>query len=139
MRGVMKAVAGGMMTSRFTRRLFAGVSLVAFVLPACSAPSSAPGVRPATSAALPDAAPPQAGTVPAADSRMANVNNWILSRAAPGTAIDDLPLGPGDLIVISVFLVSELSQLNVRIPSNGNIALPLIGVLPAAGPTAREV
>ena len=70
---------------------------------------------------------------------MATLNDQILSRSAPAKSADDLPLGPGDLIVVSVFLVSELSQLNVRIPSNGEIVLPLVGVVPAAGQTARQV
>jgi polysaccharide export outer membrane protein len=51
----------------------------------------------------------------------------------------DLPLGPGDLIDISVFEVEELSHLKARIPLRGTIILPLIGPVQAAGRTAIEL
>jgi polysaccharide export outer membrane protein len=51
----------------------------------------------------------------------------------------DLPLGPGDLIDISVFEVEELSHLKARIPLRGTIILPLIGPVQAAGRTALEL
>jgi polysaccharide export outer membrane protein len=51
----------------------------------------------------------------------------------------DLPLGPGDLLDISVFEVEELSHLKARIPLRGTITLPLIGPVQAAGRTAVEL
>jgi polysaccharide export outer membrane protein len=131
------------MLPREIRRMFASVVAVAFAMTACSGATS----RQTTSSMIPGELPHQAGLPAAAlaggatttDSRVATLNSWILSRATPVNADDDLPLGPGDLIVVSVFSVSELSQLNVRIPSNGQIALPLIGTLRAAGHTASEL
>ena len=131
------------MLPREIRRMFASVVALAFAMTACSGAS----VGQTPSSMLPGGLPRQAG-VPAAtlagvatttDSRVAALNSWILSRAAPVNAGDDLPLGPGDLVVVSVFLVTELSELSVRIPSNGQITLPLIGTLPAAGHTASEL
>jgi polysaccharide biosynthesis/export protein len=118
---------------------------VAVSLTACAAtparstvpgpPAHAVAVPPAPAVAAPSANAP----LPPPDSSVAALNQWILGSAAPKDPDDDLPLGPGDLIVVSVFLVSELSQLSVRIPANGSIALPIVGILPAAGRTARQL
>jgi len=51
----------------------------------------------------------------------------------------DLRLGAGDLIEIAVFDVPELSQIKVRIPNGGQVGLPLIGSVSAAGLTALEL
>lgn len=60
----------------------------------------------------------------------------ILSPLREFPADADLPLGPGDLLEVSVFDVPELSKLKLRIPLSGTITLPLIGAIPAAGLTA---
>src|SRR5262249_17364519 len=44
----------------------------------------------------------------------------------------DYRVGPGDLLEFSVFEVPELSK-TVRVSASGEISLPLIGKLPAAG------
>jgi hypothetical protein len=65
------------------------------------------------------------------------------SGPAPGSRPDvaeaDLPIGPGDLIEITVLYVPELARLELRVPQQGSIALPLLGSLPAAGYTAAEL
>jgi polysaccharide export outer membrane protein len=122
------------------------VVTVALSLAACG------GARPGPPASLPAAVPPVAakepgGSNPAArrdgapppDSGTAALNSEILTRAT-GPAVDaDLPVGPGDLIEVSVFEVEELSKLKVRISRRGTVNLPLIGTIQAAGRSAGEL
>lgn len=69
----------------------------------------------------------------------AALNSRILSHVSPPSADSDLPIGPGDLIEVSVFEVEELSKLKLRVPLRGTITLPLVGQIPAAGRTAIEL
>ena len=78
------------------------------------------------------------GPVPG-DSGAAALNSRLLSQARAPIGAADLPVGPGDLIEISVFEVDELSKLKLRIPIRGTITLPLIGQIRAAGRTAIEL
>ena len=57
------------------------------------------------------------------------------SKARPGNAYK---IGPSDVIDISVFQVADLSK-TVQVDDNGNIALPLLGQVPAAGKTADQL
>src|SRR2546427_7420962 len=66
-------------------------------------------------------------------------NRKLLGQVSPGTPDGDLPLGAGDLIEVSVFDVQELSGLKLRLPLGGNVRLPLIGDIPAAGLTPTEL
>ena len=111
-----------------------GVIATAIVLTSCA------GVRnqaPAATAQAPAVAPP--GTTPAAGATATDVNRKLLSQLSPAEDNSDLPLGPGDLIEVSVFDVQELSSLKLRIANSGNITLPLIGTLPAGGLSAVEL
>jgi polysaccharide export outer membrane protein len=47
-------------------------------------------------------------------------------------------IGPLDVVEVSVFKVPELSR-TVQVADSGTINLPLVGELPAAGRTARDV
>jgi polysaccharide biosynthesis/export protein len=67
------------------------------------------------------------------------LNLRLLAKAGPSGGDGDLPVGPGDLIEVSVFEVEELSKLKLRIPARGMISLPLIGQVQAAGRTATEL
>src|SRR2546426_33078 len=110
-----------------------GVIATAIVLTSCA------GVRnqtPVGSAQAPAVVPP--GTTPAAGATATDVNRKLLSQLSPAEDNSDLPLGPGDLIEVSVFDVQELSSLKLRIANSGNITLPLIGTLPAGGLRALE-
>jgi polysaccharide biosynthesis/export protein len=126
-------------------RVFGCALLIAASLASCAGgalhpTSSSTPPDPRGSGAGAQQSPPGRGAAPpTTTSRVATLNDQILSRMGPAESGDDLSLGPGDLIIVSVFQVPELSQLNVRIPSNGEIVLPLVGVLPAAGRTARQV
>jgi polysaccharide export outer membrane protein len=75
----------------------------------------------------------------AAGTTASDINRKLLSQLTPAEDNSDLPLGPGDLIEVSVFDVQELSSFKLRISNAGNITLPLIGTLPAAGLSAVEL
>jgi len=121
------------------------IAAIAVAVAACSAgfpslggppqspPASAASARSATAMApqAPGAPLPQ-GLVPA-DSGAAALNSRLLSHVSAPGGEADLPMGPGDLIEISVFEVEELSKLKLRIPLRGTITLPLIGQIPAVG------
>jgi polysaccharide export outer membrane protein len=78
-------------------------------------------------------------TVPAPDVNTAELNRKLLSQVTAGERESDLPLGSGDLIEVTVFVVPELTGLMLRIPNGGVITRPLIGALPAAGRTPNEL
>ena len=52
--------------------------------------------------------------------------------------IEDYRIGPGDLLLISVFQVEDLSR-EVRVSGAGEINLPLIGTVPVENLTRKEV
>ncbi len=80
--------------------------------------------------------PPQVG----GDSASNNLNMQLFQRAAAsGAPSGDLPLGPGDLIEISVVDLPEFSGRNVRVPRQGDINLPLVGNVPVIGRTAGDL
>src|SRR2546427_1130033 len=105
--------------------------------PAGAAPAATPALASATSKSSRNslAAPPAA--VPAISAN--DLNRKLLSQTASTQDESDLPLGPGDLIEVSVFDVQEFSGLKLRISNSGSIALSLIGTLPAAGLSAVEL
>jgi len=53
--------------------------------------------------------------------------------------ISDLPVGPGDVIDVSVPEIEELQNQKVRISSQGTISLPLIGTVKVAGLSENEL
>lgn len=55
-----------------------------------------------------------------------------------GISEDDYRLGPNDLLEISVFRVEDFSRV-VRVSATGDISLPLIGRVAAAGLTTMEL
>lgn len=62
------------------------------------------------------------------------------TRAASGayTGTSEYRVGAQDLLEISVFQVNDLNR-TVRVNSNGQISLPLIGVVQAGGSTVQEL
>ena len=53
--------------------------------------------------------------------------------------LGDYPLGPGDVLEISVPAMEELNGRVVRVSGEGTISLPLIGMMQVAGLTETEV
>lgn len=103
-----------------------------------------PPVAPAAVASAGRVAPAGApATVPAltlpSDPGTAILNARLLGQVGPPSGDADLPIGPGDLIEVSVFEVEELSKLKLRVPIRGAITLPLLGSVPAAGRSAIEL
>jgi protein involved in polysaccharide export with SLBB domain len=54
-------------------------------------------------------------------------------RQATASRNEDYPIGPGDVLTVSVQDVEELSQRRVRVSAQGNVKLPLAGSLQVAG------
>ena len=130
------------MTSRWTHiRLGLRVAALGLVLASCAAQgrptASSASVGQTTAAAESSGVP--ASAVPLPTTVATDLNRKLLSHLTPPTEETDLPLGPGDLIEISVFDVPELSSLKLRIPVGGSVTLPLIGAIPAAGLTPSEL
>ncbi len=78
---------------------------------------------------------PSAAQLPAAQSDTELDKLWQ-QRA---TEQKDLTIGPGDVLQISVPNVKELADRTVRVDGKGNIMLPLVGSLHAAGLTEPEI
>ena len=115
---------------------------------ACGTGGSSPAAMPApmvthagaagtASPLLPGALMPQPSL--SSDSAAAGLNTQLMRHVRTPAGASDLPLGPGDLIEVSVFDVEELSKLKLRISIRGTITLPLIGEIHAAGRTAIEL
>ncbi|HEY4032068.1 MAG TPA: polysaccharide biosynthesis/export family protein [Caulobacteraceae bacterium] len=58
------------------------------------------------------------------------------ATAAPATG--DYKIGPQDTLEIDVFQLNDLNR-TVQVDSSGRILLPLLGQMPAAGKTSREL
>lgn len=89
--------------------------------PASSTPTASPA------SAAPSAALPVAAAVPASPA-----------ATGPVAAPNDYRIGPQDLLKIEVFGVPDLSR-SVRVNASGQIALPLIGLVQAAGLTGEQL
>ncbi len=53
-------------------------------------------------------------------------------------SFSDYPIGPGDVLQISVPAMDELNNYAARVSGEGTITLPLIGVVPVAGLTEQQ-
>lgn len=69
----------------------------------------------------------------------APIDPVILMQSARGEASGDYRIGATDLLTISVFQVPDLSFEEIRVDASGNLQMPLIGSLPAAGRTPNEL
>src|SRR3972149_222203 len=54
-------------------------------------------------------------------------------------SVSDYPIGPGDILEISVTAIEELRSRVVRVSGDGTISLPFIGKITAAGLTEEEL
>jgi polysaccharide biosynthesis/export protein len=79
--------------------------------------------------------PRDAGLVTAA----APIDPVMLMQSARGEASGDYRIGATDLLTISVFQVPDLSFEEIRVDASGNLQMPLIGSVPAAGRTPGEL
>ena len=109
-------------------------AIAALALAACS--SAPPPVPPA------DAAPLAADMrVPSAANSEVNQTRLKELYEKRSTAMEslDYPIGPGDVIQISVTGVDDLKERLVRVGGDGRIELPLIGQIQAGGLTEPQL
>lgn len=62
----------------------------------------------------------------------------MLEAHVPGTRLDEYRIGPEDLLDVTVFEAPELNR-SQRVSASGEISLPLLGAVQAAGLTPREL
>ena len=62
-----------------------------------------------------------------------------LWRTRQSSTTDDFPIGPGDVISLSVPEVEELQKQQVRVSPEGTIGLSLIGTMEVAGMTENDL
>ena len=69
-------------------------------------------------------------------------NDPVLIQLSRQRGIDttaDFPIGPGDVLTISVPEVDELQRQEIRVASDGTIGLPLIGTMEVAGMSENDL
>src|SRR5580658_10383907 len=96
--------------------------------------SAAPSYSSESAAAAPATFIPTAGAVHSAPAAEAAAK--LTSAGTPGS--NAYKIGPLDVLDVTVFKVPDLSK-TVQVDRNGTITYPLIGEIPAAGKTAREL
>lgn len=126
------------------RSLYGIAALAAATLIGCaSAPPPAAPVTAASAAGVqsPDGAVASAADrVPSVASSPKNLERLqALWAARSQAASTDYPIGVGDLLQISVPGVDDFKERTVRVGSEGNIDLPLIGTIHAAGIPESEL
>src|SRR5581483_11359782 len=71
------------------------------------------------------------------DPRLAAL--WQERTMGASARDQDYPIGPGDVLTISVPEMPELSERKVRVSSTGQITLPLLGDIQAGGLTEEDL
>ena len=61
------------------------------------------------------------------------------TTASTATSSSGFTLGPGDVLRISVPMISQLTERTVRVSEDDTIALPLLGVIKVAGMTEQDL
>ncbi len=77
--------------------------------------------------------PPTVESGPGSPADLAKLENLWTERQATNSQNEDYPIGPGDVLTLSVPDVEQLAQRRVRVSTRGTIELPLIGVIQAGG------
>jgi protein involved in polysaccharide export with SLBB domain len=83
-----------------------------------------------------DAAPPPSA-VEIADE--ADLDRIWQKRSGELSSSNDYPIGPGDVLTVSVPQMDELQERKVRVTSLGTIELPLVGAVRAGGLTEEQL
>jgi polysaccharide export outer membrane protein len=73
------------------------------------------------------------GNAPQNTEDLSRLEHLWNERQTAGSNSSDYPIGPGDVLTISVSEVEQLAQRRVRVSTRGTIELPLIGVVQAGG------
>ena len=67
------------------------------------------------------------------NSDLAKLEKLWSERQIAASLNKDYPIGPGDVLTVSVPDIEQLEQRRVRVTTRGTIELPLLGVIPAGG------
>ncbi|MEW6270543.1 MAG: polysaccharide biosynthesis/export family protein [Thermodesulfobacteriota bacterium] len=133
-------------TSRGTHARRARAALLLSIVAAgCSAGASAPSRQPASAptagapAVRSDALAAVAARPSAAPSADLTRLAELYEKRTEGSGVVDHPIGPGDLIEINVPAMEELRDRSVRVASDGNVTLPLLGTVRAEGLTETQL
>ncbi len=79
-------------------------------------------------------------TLPPVDNVQDTTRLDALYRARThGETVADYPIGPGDIVDISVPPIDELRERTVRVEADGSISLPMLGTLQAGGQTEKQL
>src|SRR6185503_2473770 len=95
---------------------------------------SAPQSDPQSGAASDQATPPPVDTI----QDTSRLDALYRSRTH-GDTVADYPIGPGDVVEISVPPIDELRERTVRVEADGSISLPMLGTLQAGGLTEKQL
>lgn len=79
----------------------------------------------------------EANTTAEYNLRLEQLRQMVASQAPP-TSPEEYRIGPEDLLEISVFEAAEMNR-SLRVSAGGEISLPLLGAVQAAGLTPREL
>ncbi len=90
-----------------------------------------------TQSALPGRASSEPGTAKEYNRRLEQLRQ-IRQPLASAASSEEYRIGPDDLLEISVFEAPELNR-SPRVSAGGEISLPLLGPVPSAGLTPREL
>jgi polysaccharide biosynthesis/export protein len=63
----------------------------------------------------------------------------VYEQRTAGPSGGDYPIGPGDLVEVSVPSMAELHAQSMRVAGDGTLALPLLGNIQAAGRSERQL
>jgi polysaccharide export outer membrane protein len=87
-----------------------------------------------SAAALPQSSLPPVDT-PQDTSRL----DALYRSRTRGATVTDYPIGPGDVVQISVPPIDELRERTVRVEADGSISLPMLGTMQAGGLTEKQL
>jgi protein involved in polysaccharide export with SLBB domain len=99
-----------------------------------TATQSAPQSDPQSGAASDQATLPPVDTI----QETTRLNALYRSRTH-GDTVADYPIGPGDVVEISVPPIDELRERTVRVEADGSISLPMLGAMQAGGLTEKQL
>lgn len=95
-----------------------------------------PNPTPASTSTLPLRNNAAVAVAPASDlDRLAAL--WRERTQQGGAA--DFPIGPGDVLEVSVPALEEIKERTVRVAGDGTISLPLVGIIQAQGQTEERL
>jgi protein involved in polysaccharide export with SLBB domain len=87
--------------------------------------------------------PPTLSSTTSTDSEgavdQAKLENLWNQRQITALLNEDYPIGPGDVLSVSVPEVEQLTQRRVRVSARGDIELPLLGLIQAGGLSEEDV